>query len=205
MKVKLHNVSKRYNRDWIIKDFSYEFLPGETYAVLGPNGSGKSTLLQMIAASITPTRGEIIYEHAGTAVGADDIFRYIGFSAPYLQLIEEFTFVEQLVFHQKFRLFYNKTDVGDMLRLSGLEAHRHKYIKYFSSGMKQRVKLLLSILSDAPLILLDEPLTNMDKAGKEWYLNLIGSYTPGRTVIVCSNRAEEYGFCRHQIDIASIE
>jgi ABC-type multidrug transport system ATPase subunit len=77
----------------------------------------------------------------------------------------------------------------------------HKYIKNFSTGMKQRVKLGIAFYSDTPLLLLDEPATNLDSGGFEWYLEEIQKVVNEKLIIVCSNRKDEYSFCNNFIDI----
>ncbi|HYD91133.1 MAG TPA: ABC transporter ATP-binding protein, partial [Flavobacterium sp.] len=201
MRVNLESVSKKFRRDWIFRNLSYEFIEGESYAVLGPNGSGKSTLLQLIAGNISPTEGEIKYLHKGQNIPVEEVYRCIGMSAPYLQLIEELTLTEHLYFHAKFKSFINNSCPAEIIEILGMEKHKVKYIRNFSSGMKQRVKLALSILTDAPLVLLDEPLTNLDHEGKQWYLEIIEKYLQNRSLIICSNRQDEYDFCNHRINL----
>ena len=90
----------------------------------------------------------------------------------------------------------------ELLELSGLSSRRGLQIRHFSSGMKQRVRLLLACCSDTPLLLLDEPCSNFDLEAIDWYHSLINRFTAGRTVIVGSNRQEhEYSFCTRQIDL----
>jgi ABC-type multidrug transport system ATPase subunit len=68
--------------------------------------------------------------------------------------------------------------------------------------MKQRVKLALAFCSDTELLLLDEPSSNLDQQGLEWYLQLASSQCADRLVIICSNQEQEYSFCRHRINLA---
>lgn len=85
-----------------------------------------------------------------------------------------------------------------------LGAAAHKQIRYFSSGMKQRVKLAQAIFSDTPLLLLDEPCTNLDTDGIQLYLGLIKSHAVGKLVIVSSNDKQEYAFCDRCIDMLQL-
>lgn len=202
MKITLNNISKRYNTEWIFKNVNYEFNSENKYAILGSNGSGKSTLLQVIAGNIIHSAGEIKYTIANKGIATEDIFKSISFAAPYIELIEEFTLSESIDFHQKFRSFYPGLNKKNIIELTGLEKAKEKAIKYYSSGMKQRVKLSLAILSETPLLFLDEPSTNLDRQGIEWYQNLIYNHTQNRLVIVCSNRQkDEYSFCNEEIEV----
>ena len=83
----------------------------------------------------------------------------------------------------------------------GLEKAVNKQIRYYSSGMKQRVKLAQCIFSDTAIVLLDEPCTNLDAAGMELYNQLINDYCKKRMVIVSSNDHHEYEFCTEKINI----
>ena len=83
----------------------------------------------------------------------------------------------------------------------GLEAAAKKQIRYYSSGMKQRIKLAQAVFSDTPVVLLDEPCTNLDLEGIELYHQLILNNCKGRLVIVSSNDIQEYSFCEEKISI----
>ncbi len=89
----------------------------------------------------------------------------------------------------------------EIILLSSLENAAQKQIRYFSSGMKQRVKLAQAVFSNTPIVLLDEPLTNLDEEGVSLYYNLIEKYCKNRLVIVSSNDKKEYAFCNEVLDI----
>jgi ABC-type multidrug transport system ATPase subunit len=202
MKITLQNIGRRFNRDWIFRNIDYTFTPGETYAVLGPNGSGKSTLLQVLNGSLTPSTGDIKYFLNDDQLEVDAIFKQVSLAAPYLELIEEFTMDEMTDFHFKFKSYrhgMNKDAVIDLLNLQG---GRNKMIKYFSSGMKQRLKLALAFCSDTSMLMLDEPTSNLDTQGVDWYLGLVQQFAADRLTIVCSNQLHEYSFCKHQLNIS---
>ncbi len=201
MIVKLDKVRKRFEHEWIIKDLTHTFTSGKAYAILGPNGSGKSTLMQLISGAVSPSLGTILYSVDGKDIPVDNIFRHVSYSGPYIQLVEEMTLREHIRFHKQFKPFRQNLHENDILALTNLGQHADRQISNFSSGMKQRVKLALSILSDTAILLLDEPATNLDDAGLNWYLNLLMQHRTGRLVIVSSNRPEEYSFCDEQLNI----
>lgn len=194
MKISLTKAGKRFNRDWIFRNLSYEFTEGNAYAITGPNGSGKSTLLQVIAGAMVVSEGKVNYE-----VPEERFFQHIAISAPYLEVIEEMTAKEFLVFHAKFKPLIAPIDV--ILEKVGLAGTAHKQIRYFSSGMKQRVKLAQAIFSDVGCVLLDEPCTNLDAEGVGLYQRLVAEYCTARLVIVSSNDEQEYGFCKQRLNI----
>lgn len=197
------DAGKRFNREWIFRRFNYRFEPGLTYAITGPNGSGKSTLLQTIAGSMEVNEGKCQhYLNAGaTPLEAEAVYRHITIAAPYLEVIEEMTALEFLQFHSNFKPFLSGITPAQIVKLSELEKAANKQIRYYSSGMKQRIKLAQAIFSDSPLLLLDEPCTNLDKSGYALYHHLVENYTSGKTIIVSSNDPEEYSFCQHHLSI----
>lgn len=200
MKITLIDAGKRFNRDWIFRHLSYEFSTGHSYAIIGPNGSGKSTLLQSIAGAIGISEGGVEYYNS-MPIAADQAFRYLSLAAPYLQVIEEMTVTEFFHFHAAFKPLLPGSSIVGIIRRMGLEAAAHKQIRYYSSGMKQRVRLAQALFSDTPVVLLDEPCTNLDADGIELYGSLIREYTGGRLVVVSSNDPQEYEFCPERINI----
>jgi ABC-type multidrug transport system ATPase subunit len=231
MKISLINAGKRFNRDWIFRNFQQEFNAGIAYAITGPNGSGKSTLLQVIGGAMIMSEGSAKYiisdretanakrensipnahsqhQHpsstgasADKEIHVDQAFRYISIAAPYLELIEEMTLQEFLQFHSRFKPFLPGYHILDIINEIGLQDAAHKQIRFYSSGMKQRVKLAQAIFSNVPCVLLDEPCTNLDAAGFELYHHLVKAYCSNRLVIVSSNDEQEYKFCKEVINI----
>jgi len=188
MRIELLDIGKKFNTEWIFRKVSFTFEEHSTSAILGRNGSGKSTLLQIVAGNLHPNAGQVTYIRDGKDVPGDEIFRHLSMVAPYMELIEDFTLSEMLKFHFSFKHFLPGFDIASITELLGFPDVKHKHIRQFSSGMKQRVKLIAAILSDVPLLLLDEPTMNLDQAGIDWYLGLIGNYAGNRTIIICSNQ-----------------
>lgn len=200
--ITLDKIGKQYNTDWIFSDLSCVITPEDPTVILGSNGSGKSTLLQVILSAITPTLGEVRYERDGFAITPENAFRLMSISAPYIELIEEFTLEEMINFHRRLKPCYQNYTAKEVTTICKLEKSLNKPIRNFSSGMKQRVKLALAILSETPVLLLDEPTSNLDQAGIDWYNELIIKYYKNRTVIVSSNSiAHEFSFCNQQINL----
>jgi ABC-type multidrug transport system ATPase subunit len=202
LNITLSNTGKRYNREWIFRKFNYDFIAGKSYAITGINGSGKSTLLQVIGGAIMHSEGELKYNLTNDQrpTTNENAFRNISIAAPYLELIEELTAKEMLGFHTTFKGL--KYPAEQILAAVGLEKAAGKQIRYFSSGMKQRLKLAQAFFSDTSVLLLDEPVTNLDEEGIAVYKELLQEYTAGRLVIVSSNDKQEYDFCEEVISIA---
>jgi ABC-type multidrug transport system ATPase subunit len=202
MTITLQNIGRRFNRDWIFRGIDHTFTIGNSYAILGPNGSGKSTLLQVLNGSLSPSVGTISYSHEGQPIPVEKIFEHLSLAAPYLELIEEFTLAEMIDLHFKFKAYKSGMDKNAVIDVLAMESNKNKLIKYFSSGMKQRLKLALAFCADTPILMLDEPTSNLDKQGVEWYLGLVEKFALNRLTIVCSNQEHEYGFCGERLSIS---
>lgn len=202
MDLTLDNVGKRYRYEWIFRKIDLNLRAGDRFAVTGANGAGKSTLMKILSFHLRPSEGQIQLNNQGNLIDADAAYRYISYAAPYIELIEELTLHEAIRFHQNFKPFLNQLTSNHLLdRLQFAKSNHSKLIRYFSSGMKQRLKLLLAICTDTPLLLLDEPTTNLDRQGMEWYHELVADYGNDRTIIVASNVEEDYRFCDQTLSI----
>lgn len=200
-RITLDNIGRRFNRDWIFRGINYTFESGRIYAILGPNGSGKSTLLQVLNGSLSPSAGRLGYFIGDKALEAEEAYQHLSLAAPYLELIEEFTLSEMIDFHFQFKSYTAGMNKIELIRLLAMPESKNKLIKYFSSGMKQRLKLALAFCSDTPMLMLDEPTSNLDTQGVEWYLSLVQQFAKNRLTIICSNQQHEYDFCDERIDI----
>jgi ABC-type multidrug transport system ATPase subunit len=202
MKINLEHIGRRFNREWIFRDVNYVFETGTSYAILGANGAGKSTILQLISGSLSSSEGVISYSKEGALLNPELVFKHLSMAAPYLELIEEFTLNELIDLHFQFKKYRSGLDRLQLIELMGFKRSEFKAIKHFSSGMKQRVKLALAFCSDTEMILLDEPASNLDQQGLEWYLSLVKEFSADRMLIICSNQIQEYSFCKNQLNIA---
>ena len=204
MKIILSDAGKRFNREWIFRHFDYQFFSSHAYAITGPNGSGKSTLLQFLAGALMPSEGKINYYNR-KGEPTDEFYSLLSIAAPYLETIEEMTANEFFLFHHKFKPLLGGMSVSQILEKVGLLEAANKQIRYYSSGMKQRVKLAQAFFSDTPILLLDEPTTNLDLPGISLYHELVRDYCQERLVVVSSNDPQEYSFCKTIIDMKSLK
>lgn len=205
MKISLANAGKRFNREWIFRAATLDFTSGNAYAITGPNGSGKSTLLQAVGGMLQLSEGSIQYTTGNGQLANEDAYKRISFCAPYLEVIEEMTLTEFLKFHRQFKPFLPSVTIPSIIDEVGLKAAAHKQIRYYSSGMKQRVKLAQAVFSHTAVVLLDEPCSNLDAKGIELYHSLIRAYCKERLVVVCSNDEVEYSFCNEVISVLSFK
>jgi ABC-type multidrug transport system ATPase subunit len=201
MNIEVENLGKRFNREWIFKKLTFIFEPGKTYAIVGPNGCGKSTLLQVLWGQMPQSSGSIKYKLIDREIAIGDVFNHISIATPYLELIEEFTLLEMIEFHFKFKKLRNGLSNYDFLELLELEKAKNKTLDKFSSGMRQRLKLGLAIYSEAETVFLDEPTTNLDKASVAWYLKNLGTLPKNTLVLIASNQENEYPLDAKKIEI----
>lgn len=197
IKISLQNIGKRFGREWIFKNINQDFYTGNAYAILGANGSGKSTFLQILIGILPSTEGKVMYYNDEKMIDNALIFKELVWVAPYLELIEEFTLAEFLDFHHQLKpLQYPPKIITQKLEL---EKSYHKLLKNFSSGMKQRVKLSTALYGNCPVLLLDEPTSNLDNKGIEWYQTELKTQLKNRITIICSNQFYEYEMCNHTL------
>ncbi|WP_332913584.1 ABC transporter ATP-binding protein [Algoriphagus boritolerans] len=140
-----------------------ELSDGDSLAITGGNGSGKSTLLKCISGAIPFSSGKITFESDKKLIPETDWYKHLAISAPYLELPEEFSLLELVNFHFKFKNPLNQIQPKELIEILYLDQHASKPVSQFSSGMKQRLKLGIALFSDVPVILLDEPTSNLDK------------------------------------------
>ncbi len=199
--IRLNGVGKKFNREWIFRGMDKTFSPGTIYAVTGPNGAGKSTLLSILWGQTPPTTGQIIYQGKQKPIAVDDIYRHLVVATPYMDLIEEFTLLEQLQFHFRMKKAREGHSAETMLDRMYLRHARDKYIANFSSGMKQRVKLALAFFTQADIIFLDEPGTNLDRQAFAWYQQQLKELDSRCLVFIATNQESEYPADAEKIDI----
>jgi ABC-type multidrug transport system ATPase subunit len=201
-RVLLQDVGKKFGDRWVLKNISLDITSGQRLAVEGPNGSGKSTLLQVIAGYITPSKGTVDYFSGEQKTDPESVFFHLSVAAPYLDVIDDFTLEENARFFVSHKPLLNGLDTQSILSVPGLQHSNQKAVRHFSSGMKQRLKLALAIFADTDLLLLDEPLSNLDEDGYEWYKSVTEKYLGNRIVIVCTNQVkEEAFFCNRKFSV----
>jgi ABC-type multidrug transport system ATPase subunit len=190
----LEDIGKKYENNWLFRHLNTSFEQNRSYAIIGDNGSGKSTLLKILANGIEPSEGNIVYSIKDISIlDQTKIAQSISFAAPYMLLSEDFTLSELLNYRYKFSSLI--INIQEFIEYSYLQPHQNKRIKNFSSGMKQRLKLALAIFANTPILMLDEPCSNLDEKAKQWYTDMIDNYSKNRLTIIASNDKREYENC----------
>lgn len=196
MEILVQNLSKKFRQEFVIRQFNYTFLSGNSYAITGPNGSGKSTLLQLIAQFTLPNTGTV--EMSG--VDPEFVYSQLTYAAPYVELIEEYTLSEHLEILLKNNYLPASITLDILEDFIDLQPGKFKLIKNYSSGMRQKIKLGFALLSERPVLLLDEPTTNFDEQAKNWFFNRLEQQRH-KLIIIASNEAREIEFCHEKIAI----
>lgn len=202
MRIQAQNIAQQFNREVIFKNITLDMRAPETVAILGGNGSGKSTFLSILSGKSMPAHGNITYTHNEKEIPQEKLYGYISLCAPYSAIYEQFTLEELIKFHFKFKNPVQGVDARTIPELLRLEKHKIKPIEKYSSGMKQRVKLGLAVLSSTPLLLLDEPFSNLDETNQQFMSSLITLHGADRLTIICTNHlANELKLCDRRINI----
>ncbi|HLF15147.1 MAG TPA: ABC transporter ATP-binding protein [Bacteroidota bacterium] len=205
----MHNIAisardlrKDFNRMPVFSGVSFDLGRGETLAVSGRNGSGKSTLLKIVASLLSPTSGTVSMIADGSPVPGRFMFRHIGMVAPYLQVYEEFTALENLSIIDRIRGgSHTAADYERLLSMVSLGKRKHDHVRTFSSGMKQRLKYALAWMERPALLLLDEPRTNLDAEGIAMMLTLFEDQRREGMVIIATNEQEDVDICASRISL----
>ena len=170
--------------------------------VTGPNGAGKTTLLKLLAALLRPGRGTLGWELGGRLLAAREVRARVGFAGPELGLYEDLGALENLAFLARARGFpWSDADGEAWLERIGLTGRGHERLASYSSGMKQRVKLAFALSGRPPLVLLDEPGSNLDAAGRTLARELVEEAARESLVVVATNDEQEARWGAVRLDL----
>ncbi len=195
-------LSKRYGYQWIVKNFCHTFDANTIYGIAGNNGSGKSTLIKMLSGFLTPSSGIVEYQNENKKIKPEEIYKFISLVGPYTDMINEYSLEEMFVFHQKFKPFSTQMSFEGYLEIINLKGQGEKMLQHFSSGMKQKIQLSLALMSDTPVLLMDEPTSFLDKNAKDWFVNLLYTYKSKRIIIIASNDQFDLNLCEQIISLS---
>ena len=204
MKISCSKLGIHFNYKYLFKQVSLEFELGKAYGLLGPNGTGKSTLLKILSGFMEATDGSIEYNDEGTVINPTDYYKYISYVAPYMDLFEELTLIELLELHFKLKPLKPDYSIEKIIKILGFEGKEGRELRFFSSGMKQKLKLALGLYTDTPILILDEPCTNMDSNAKLWYQMELNTIINKRLILIATNDLEDIEQCTVKIDLKKL-
>jgi len=197
-----NRLAKTFNRRKIFSEISFSLKPTESLAITGRNGSGKSTLLKILAGVLTPTFGKIEMSVDNKIISSVDYFKHIGFVSPYLQLYDEFSGWENLDIFRKVRnLDVSDEYLQELLIRVNLWERRSDYVRTYSSGMKQRLKYAFALIHKPPILLLDEPMSNLDSEGMSTVRKIMEEQINTGVLIIATNEEDDLNICTNVIDL----
>jgi heme exporter protein A len=185
------DLSRAYGESWVLRELSLELPLGSTLAVIGPNGAGKSTLLRILATLLRPTSGSVSVLGNELPREAWRLRGRIGYLGHGALLYRDLSAVENLRFHS--RLFglgeRGEGRIAELLERVGLAHRASTRIGEMSAGMVQRLAVCRAVLHEPELLILDEPLANLDPAAADAVAPLIGP-GPERTRVLVTHDVE---------------
>ncbi len=200
--IEIENITKYFGRRLIFRGINEKLSSPEIIGISGQNGAGKSTFVKMLAGLISPTKGKIKHYLNGELIPEEKVYNHLGFVSPYLVLYDEFTALENLYYFSKIRgINFNKNYAHELLKTVNLYERRNDYVKTYSSGMKQRLKYCFALIHKPSLLILDEPISNLDNSGKEIVYNFINDYGKDNLVVVASNEDADLNLCKYIIEL----
>lgn len=195
-------LNKTFGRRLIFNGINFRFDEKGIFGISGPNGSGKSTLVKIIAGLLSPTKGKIAHILTDKEIIPEKLHNYIGFVSPYLVLYEEFSAWENLEYFSRIRgIEFDKKHADELLSLFLLYSRKDDLVKTYSSGMKQRMKFIFSLIHHPKLLIFDEPTSNLDDEGKNSVYKIINEKSKENIIIVASNDKADLDLCTEIIDL----
>ena len=189
----LDSIEKTYHQRKIINNFSLTADFNQIIGISGRNGSGKSTLLKMISGFITPSQGTIYFSNPESHSLLNDWYQKISFLAPYIDIYQDFKLEDALHFHFKVKKIQSEFEIKDLIALSDLPTN--KLLKDFSSGMLQKLKIIIALYTQSDILLIDEPTEFLDSYAKSWFYKALEQQKNKRIILIASNNEEDFSLC----------
>ncbi len=183
--ITVNELTKTYNKIKVLDGVSFTIHEGSIVGIIGSNGAGKSTLISIIAGIIKPTKGSF------TTGGAK-----IGYVPQEITLFPNFTVKENLNFwdtiSNKHGSKKRKENIKHIIAVAQLEDYLHKKVNQLSGGLKRRVNIAVSLLSNPEILIMDEPTVGMDVSSRTEMVSFIkGLASDGTTIIYVSHHPDE--------------
>jgi heme exporter protein A len=203
--LELENIRKEFSRRVIFDKIGFRLSNGNSLAITGINGSGKSTLVKIIAGIISPTRGAVTLTADGREITLNRYHDYIGFVAPYIQLYDEFSALENLRFFERIRGRTPDTEyINYLLERVVLYSRRHDDVRTYSSGMKQRLKYAFALLHRPPILIFDEPRSNLDRHGIATVYSVMEEQKENGMLILATNDQEDLSYAETILNLDEV-
>lgn len=194
MDIRIENLTKKFGGQRAVDSISFEVKTGEILGFLGPNGAGKTTTMRMITNFIAPSEGSIEIGGRNLYDTPDDIKKHFGYLPENNPLYQDMPVMDYLEFVgglqgiPKEDLMFR---VVEMIRVTGLNAEKHKKIGELSKGYRQRVGLAQALIHDPEILILDEPTSGLDPNQIAEIRKLIRELGREKTVILSTHILSE--------------
>ncbi len=190
--IRIRDLTKRYGPLTVLDRFALDVRPGEAVALWGPNGAGKTTVVRCIL-GLVDYEGTIEIDGLDARTRGKAVRNRIGYVAQELSFYDDMAVTDVLDYSAALRGV--PTDrVRELIGSFRLDEHRSKRVAELSGGLKQRLALAAALLSDPPVLLLDEPTSNLDAHSREEAIELFeGLRLQGRTILLTTHHMEEMG------------
>ncbi|MCC7077095.1 MAG: ABC transporter ATP-binding protein [Acidimicrobiia bacterium] len=190
--IRAESLTKAYGRSVVVDDVSFEIGSGESVAFWGPNGAGKTTIVRCLL-GLVHFEGQLLVDDRDVARRGKEVRRLIGHVPQELAFYEDLSVDETLTLSAELRTV-DRARIASVLETVDLTAEVGKKVGALSGGMKQRLGLAAALLADPPILVLDEPTSNLDIAGREKIMTVLeGLRADDRTLILTSHHLEEVG------------
>ncbi|MCZ2113340.1 MAG: ABC transporter ATP-binding protein [Anaerolineae bacterium] len=189
--IEVRNLTKRFGRFTAVDDLSFTVGAGEAVALWGANGAGKTTAVRCLL-NLFPYEGEIVVDGLDARRNSKQVRRLIGFVPQELSFHDDMSVAETLIFYARLKKVADGFDFEPLLEQVRLVPHVQKRVGELSGGLKQRLALAAALLSDPPILVLDEPTASLDIRSREEFLILLRKLKQdGKTMIFSSHHLEE--------------
>ena len=204
MKLSVEKISKNFAEKKILRDISFELSPGMSAAIVGPNGSGKTTLVRIICGLIRPSSGEVKYIEDNKQILAEDSYFKIGFVGPYLELYEELTALENIMFFAKMKRVPNAIEkFSTLMNRLNLNGREDDQVKTYSSGMRQRLKYVFALIGDPEILILDEPTSNLDTDGIDRVYDIMNDQKKNNILLLATNDQMDLKYGDFKVEVTA--
>jgi heme exporter protein A len=193
--LQVKGLARRFGSRLVFRDINFDCVSGESVCIAGRNGTGKSTLLRILAGLLAPTSGRVLLSADGKRVDAGTRRRYVRLVSPDINLFDELTGFENLRFLAAVSgSRMSREELQRALDRVGLRGRSDDFFGEYSSGMKQRLKIAAALMSNPPLLLLDEPSSNLDEEGRELIYRVMEEQKNRAVLIFATNERSEQRF-----------
>jgi heme exporter protein A len=197
-----NNISKNFYNFKIFKDINFNITSGQSLAITGRNGSGKTTLIRILSHLIPPSNGTLTLSQDSKIIQKEDFYKYIGLVGPYLELYQDLTAQENLLFFARMKEIKNREGrIAQLMEIMGLKGRENDLVKTYSSGMKQRLKYVFALLNEPEILYVDEPRSNLDDQGIETIYKIFEQQKKDKILIIATNESEDLKFADVQVDL----